>query len=175
MVTLGADAHKRTHALVAVDETGRQLGMRTVAATSAGHLDALRWTQCWPERRWAIEDCRHVSRGLEKDLLSAGEVVVRVPPHVAAESRRRMRERGKSDALDALGVARAALREVHLPRAYLDERCREVKLLIDHREDLVGERTRIQNRLQWLPDASVSTVSGLGLKKSASDLKTSTE
>ncbi len=150
MVTLGADAHKRSHSLVAVDDTGRQLGAHTVAATSAGHLEALRWTQRWPERRWAVEDCRHVTRGLEKDLLSAGEVVVRVPPHVAAEGRRRVRERGKSDAIDALAVARAALREADLPEARLDEYCRGVKLLLDHREDLVGERTRIQNRLLWL-------------------------
>lgn len=150
MVTLGADAHKRSHWLVAVDDTGRRLGSHTVAATSAGHLEALRWTQRWPARRWAVEDCRHVTRGLEKDLLRAGEVVVRVPPHVAAEGRRRMRQRGKSDASDALAVARAALREPDLPQACLDEHCREVKLLLDHREDLVGERTRIQNRLQWL-------------------------
>src|SRR5258706_16034384 len=111
MVTLGADPHKQSHSLVAVDDTGRQLGAHTVAATSAGHLDVLRWGQCWPERRWAVEDCRHVTRALERDLLNAGEVVGRGPPHVAAEGRRSGRERGKSDAIDALAVARAALRE----------------------------------------------------------------
>ncbi len=57
MVTLGVDAHKRTHTVVAVDDNGRQLGQRTVRATSAGHLEALRWGEQWPERRWAIEDC----------------------------------------------------------------------------------------------------------------------
>jgi len=150
MVTLGADAHKRSHSVVAVDEAGRQLGAHTVAATSSGHLDVLRWAQRWPERRWAVEDCRHVTRGLEKDLLGVGEVVVRVPPHMAAEGRRSMRERGKSDAIDALAVARAALREANLPEAHLEEHSREVRLLLDHREDLVGERTRMQNRLQWL-------------------------
>ncbi len=61
-----------------------------------------------------------------------------------------MRERGKSDAIDALAVARAALREPNLPKAHLEQHAREVRLLVDHREDLVGERTRIQNRLQWL-------------------------
>ena len=150
MVTLGADAHKRSHSLVAVDDIGRKLGAHTVAATSTGHLEALRWARRWRPRRWAVEDCRHVTRSLEKDLLSAGEVVVRVPPHMAAEGRRSLRERGKSDPIDALAVARTALREADLPEAHLDDHCREVKLLLDHREDLVGERTRIQNRLQWL-------------------------
>ena len=36
-----------------------------------------------------------------------------------------------------------------LPTAALDGPSREVRLLIAHREDLVGERTRIQNRLRW--------------------------
>ena len=80
MVTLGVDAHKRTHTIVAVDENGAELGQRTVVATSAGHLEGLRWAGQWAERRWAIEDCRHLSRRLTTDLLVAGEAVLRVPP-----------------------------------------------------------------------------------------------
>ena len=41
MVIVGVDAHKRTHTLVAIDEAGRKLGERTVAAMSEGHLQAL--------------------------------------------------------------------------------------------------------------------------------------
>jgi transposase len=59
------------------------------------------------------------------------------------------RERGKSDPIDALAVARAALREPGLPVARLDGEARELRLLVDHREDLVAERTRIQSRLRW--------------------------
>lgn len=149
MVTLGSDSHKRTHTLVAVDANGRQLASRTVVATSAGHLEALRWARRWPERRWALENCRHLSRRLEADLLAAGEAVMRVSPKLMAGVRRSGREAGKSDPIDALAVARAALREPDLPVAQLDGQSREVKLLLDHREDLVAERTRMQNRLRW--------------------------
>lgn len=149
MVTFGGDSHKRSHTLVAVDETGRQLGERTVAATPSGHMDALGWARQWAERRWALENCRHLSRVLERDLLSAGESVVQVSPKLMGSARRTGRELGKSDPIDALAVARAALRETHLPVAQLEGKSREVKLLVDHREDLVGERTRIQNRLLW--------------------------
>jgi transposase len=149
MVTLGGDSHKRTHTLVAVDDNGRQLGERTVAATPAGHMEALDWAGHWPERRWALENCRHLSRVLERDLLSAGEAVIQVSPKLMGMARRTGREPGKSDPIDALAVARAALREPRLPVAQLDGKEREVKLLVDHREDLVGERTRIQNRLLW--------------------------
>src|SRR5262249_29289756 len=35
------------------------------------------------------------------------------------------------------------------PAAYLDERAMEIRLLSDHRDQLVAERTRLQNRLRW--------------------------
>ena len=149
MVVLGVDAHKRTHTIVATDELGRMLAEKTVATTSEGHLEALEWAARWPERSWAIEDCRHVTRRLESDLLVAGEAVVRVPTRLMAGARRGGRERGKSDPIDALAVARAALREPGLPVARLDGEARELRLLVDHRDDLVTERTRIQSRLRW--------------------------
>jgi transposase len=149
MVTLGTDAHKRSHTIVAADQQGRQVGQVTVKATPEGHLRALRWAGQWPERVWAIEDCRQLSRRLERDLLAAGEQLVRVPPKLMAGARRGARTRGKSDPIDALAVARAALREPGLPVACLDGVDREVRVLVDHREDLVAERTRIQQRLRW--------------------------
>jgi transposase len=149
MVTLGGDCHKRNHMLVAVDEVGRPLAGLMVVATAEGHSDALAWARQWPERRWAVENCRHLSRRLEQDLVKAGEAVVQISPKLMGTARRSGREAGKSDAIDALAVARAALKETDLPTARLEGRARELKLLVDHREDLVGERTRIQNRLLW--------------------------
>ncbi len=66
-----------------------------------------------------------------------------------ANARSSARSYGKSDSIDALAVARAALREPELPAARLDGAEREVRLLVDHREDLVAERTRMLNRLRW--------------------------
>lgn len=151
MVVVGADVHKRTHTFVAVDEVGRELGHRTFEATTAGHRDAVRWarTRFGDEVRWAIEDCRHLSARLERDLLTAGQSVVRVPPKMMAEQRRIARTRGKSDPIDAAAVARAALREPDLPVASHDEASRELKLLVDRREDLVQQRTSTINRLLW--------------------------
>jgi transposase len=151
MVVLGIDAHKRTHTVVAVDEVGRQLGVRVTKSTStAAHLDLVVWADRFGgERRWAVEDCRHLSRRLERDLLAAGEQIVRVPPKLMAHARDSARTYGKSDPIDALAVARAALREPGLPTARLDGPERELRLLTDHREDLVAERTRAINRLRW--------------------------
>ncbi len=149
MIILGVDAHKRTHTFVVVDEGGRKLAERTVSATEEGHVEALAWARRWDDRRFAVEDCRPVTRRLEADLLAAGETVVRVPTKLMAGARRSGRTPGKSDPIDALAVARAAIREPDLPIAHLDGATRELRLLVDHREDLVAERTRIQSRLRW--------------------------
>ena len=61
-VVIGVDAHKRTHTLVAADELGRELASKTLAATADGHLAAIAWAGRWPSRRWALEDCRHLTR-----------------------------------------------------------------------------------------------------------------
>ena len=149
LVKIGVDAHKRTRTLVAVDEVGRELGTRTVRATTDGHLVALEWARQWPERTWAVEDCRHLTRRLEGDLLRAGERVQRVPTRLMAGARQGGREPGKSDPIDAVAVARAAWRERSLPVASLDGGSRELRLLVDHRDDLVAERTRVTCRLRW--------------------------
>jgi transposase len=66
-----------------------------------------------------------------------------------ANARDSLRSFGKSDPIDALAVARAGLREPNLPVARLDGQDRMVRLLVDHRDDLVQERTRMISRLRW--------------------------
>jgi transposase len=127
-------------------------GELTVAARKPGFAELLAWgRELDPERIWAVEDCRHVSGALERFLVAAGERVVRVPPKLMGESRRGERTAGKSDPIDALAVARAALREGPdtLPAAHLDARALQLKLLLDHREDIVRSRSSDQQRLRW--------------------------
>jgi transposase len=98
---------------------------------------------------WGIEDCRHVSARFERSLVDAGQRVKRVPTRLMARARGSGRRRGKSDPIDAEAVARVVLREPDLPVACHDEVSRELKLLVDRREDLVGQRTATVNRLVW--------------------------
>jgi transposase len=153
MIVIGADTHKRTHTAAAVDAgTGQLHGELTAPAREAGFAEFLAWgRELDPERLWAIEDCRHVSGAFERYLVAHGERVVRVPPKLMGESRKGSRERGKSDSIDATAVARAALKEgpETLPAAHLDERALEIKLLLDHHDDLVADRCDDQRRLRW--------------------------
>src|SRR5918912_679745 len=112
MIVIGADTHKHSHTVAAVAAaTGRALAERTARAKRRSFDDLLRWARgVGAERVWAIEDCRHVSGALERFLLARGERIVRVAPKLVARARRAARERGKSDAIDAMAIARAALR-----------------------------------------------------------------
>ena len=134
MIVIGVDPHMKTHTAVAVEAaTGRSVGMRTVTGDAAGHDELLVWARSLgPERRFAIEDCRHVSGGLERHLLPRGEHVVRVPPKMMARARSSARTHGKSDPIDAACVARAALREPNLPEAVLCGPAQDLRLLVDH-------------------------------------------
>ena len=133
MIVIGVDVHKHSLTAVAVDVAGRMLAEATVTAADD---ELLVWaSRIGIDRLWALEDCRQLTRSLERQLLAAGEELVRVPPKLMAPERRAGRARGKSDPIDALAVARAALREPSLSRPRPDEQpFRELKLLVDHRE-----------------------------------------
>lgn len=149
MNVVGIDAHKKTHTLVVVDPVGRRIAQLTVPATTAGHARACEWIGQFGQVLVAVEDCRHLTRRFEVDLLMAGHAVVRVHTRLMAGARRSARERGKSDPIDAEAVARVALREPDLPKACLDGAVRDVKLIVDHRRRLVRYRTASANKLRW--------------------------
>jgi transposase len=148
MIVIGVDVHKQSVTAVAIDEAGRPLDEKTVRV---GSDELVGWAATLGrERLWAVEDCRRLTVWLERQLLGHGEELVRVPPKLTVPERRAGRERGKSDPIDALAIARAALREPDLPRPQQGEQIYvEIKLLVDHRDDLVDERRRIQQRLRW--------------------------
>src|SRR3954452_16096704 len=151
MIVIGADTHKRSHALAALDsQTAALIGELEISADEDGHLRALAWPSALgADVVWAIEDCRQVAGSFERALIAGGQRVIRVPPPLTGASRRAERERGKSDRIDARAIARAVLREgiERFPVAVLDERALEIRLVHDHRAALVTERTRQINRL----------------------------
>jgi transposase len=148
MIVIGLDVHKQSVTAVAIDEAGRPLGERVVMV---GSDELLGWATVLSDQRlWAVEDCRQLARWLERQLVAAREELVRVPPKLTVPERRAGRTRGKSDPIDSLAIARAALREPGLGRPRVDEQVfRDLKLLVDHRDDLVDARRRMQQRPRW--------------------------
>ena len=152
MVTIGTDPHKDTHQAVAVDDVGRQLSERTCDAVAEGFGQLLAWARALDDERvWVIEDCRHVSGPFERFLLDHGESVARLAPHLMAQARTHVGTRGKSDPIDALAVARAALAHglENLPTARLAGIDLEIRLIHQHHQRLVKQRTALINDLRW--------------------------
>lgn len=176
MIVIGIDAHKHSHTLVAIDQTGAKLGEKTIPATSTGHREAFRWVRVkfGDDVVWGIEDQRWVTGLLERELLAENQKVIRVPPQYMARSRGSARTWGKSDPIDALAAARAVLREPDLPTAVHDRASWELKLLVDRREDLVSHRVDAINRLgmklhQISPKSPPPTKLQFGVRRRALD------
>lgn len=152
VIVIGVDPHKDTHSAAAVDQpTAQLINDRTVVARDEGFEELLDWARGLDVgRTWALEDGRHVSGGLERFLLAAGEHVVRVPPKLMARERKAVRQFGKSDPIDALATARAAIREPDLPEARPAGPEHDIALLSDHRDFVVLDATRASRKLRWL-------------------------
>jgi transposase len=150
MVTIGVDPHKKTHSAVAVDAVGARLDARTEPAKLDGFAALWGWARRLPDRGrvWVIEDCRHVCGPLERLLVDHGETVVGLAPGLMAGARHSVRERGKSDPIAALAVARAALREGidRLPAARLVGVELEIRQLAVHRQRLVDAHCATDQR-----------------------------
>ncbi len=151
MIWIGVDAHKQVHQAMAISEAGI-VGERTVANTETAWAELFAWAQQWPQRMWAIEGAWYLGRGLAQYLASRGERVHEVNGRWTARRRRGMRQRGKSDRLDARSVATLLREEAEtLPRVF-PEQDPEAIVQLQSREHatLNEEKTRVVNRLHAL-------------------------
>jgi transposase len=149
MIVIGLDVHKHSVTAVAVDEAPQGEGDRG-RQRRAARLGRRAYRRAVVGGR-GLPPADAPARAAAA-LLAGGEELVRVPPKLTVPERRAGRTRGKSDPIDALAIVRAALREPDLSRPRPDQRVyRAIKLLVDHRDDLVDQRRRTQQprRLPW--------------------------
>jgi transposase len=106
-VVIGVDTHRDSHALALVDAgLGALIAEERVDANRAGYRRALKLASgCGRRRLWAVEGSGSYGAGLARYLQHQGERVLELERPVRSGSR----GRAKSDALDALRAARAAL------------------------------------------------------------------
>jgi transposase len=151
MVTVGIDPHKHVHVAVAVDADGRRLTRPLTVKNDANLIGVLlKWIRTIADGTpvtWAIEDGRGFARRLADGLLLTGHDVVWVPTRLMAAHRKLHAATGsKSDPVDAAAVAHAAIATPGLDRHRIDERVRELRVLVDSRADLVRRRTMVINQ-----------------------------
>jgi transposase len=105
-VTGGVDTHAQTHHAAAIDQVGRQLGDQEFPATASGYRALLRWLRSFGQVvTVGVEGTGSYGAGLARHLHAAKVRVVEVD----RPDRKTRRRQGKSDPIDAVAAARAAL------------------------------------------------------------------
>lgn len=152
MVTVGIDPHKHMHQAVALKGDGTRVGrpLQVDAGPQAlGKL--LTWIRALAGTTpvvWAIEGGPGLGRALADGLLLTGQEVVWVPTRAMAAHRRLHGPVGaKSDVIDAVAVARAAMADPTVARHRIDPQVRQIRVLVDLRSELVQRRVALANRL----------------------------
>jgi transposase len=146
-VTIGVDSHKSSLAAAALDELGRVLGVTEFPNNARGHDALLGWTKAHGHRRViGIEGAGSYGAGMARHLIDADERVYEVPAFLTHRERKRNPSKGKSDPSDAVAIARVAARGEGLSSPQRNDVFVDLKLLSDHRDQLVRARTRLINR-----------------------------
>jgi transposase len=105
-ITGGVDTHLDVHVAAAVDANGGVLGVESFATTPAGYRELRAWLETFGAVcRVGVEGTGAYGAGLARHLRSRGLVVIEVD----RPNRQERRRNGKSDELDAIEAARAAL------------------------------------------------------------------
>src|SRR5919106_229462 len=146
-VAIGVDSHKSSLAAAALDQLGRVVGVREFPNDARGHDALLQWSKAHGhERAIGIEGAGSYGAGLARHLLDADESVYEVPAFLTHRERKRDPSKGKSDPSDAVALARVVARGEGLSSPQRTDVFIDLKLLSDHRDQLVRARTRVINR-----------------------------
>jgi transposase len=147
-VAIGIDSHKRSLGAGATDELGREVAAKEFPNDPKGHGALLGWTRAQGvDRVIGIEGSGSYGAGVARFLLQAGEDVREVPAFVAHRERKKSPSKGKSDLADAIAIARVTARGDGLFSPHRSEVLQDLKLLSDHRDQLVRARTQLSNRI----------------------------
>jgi transposase len=147
-VTGGVDTHADVHVAAVVDQVGRVLGTQAFPATAAGYRAALVWMSAHGELvRVGVEGTGSYGAGLARYLAGCGVEVA----EVIRPNRQARRQRGKSDAADAVAAAVAALSgEASGRPKSRDGAAESIRALRVARAGAVKARTQAGNQLRDL-------------------------
>jgi transposase len=155
-VTGGVDTHGKTHHAAAVDQTGRVLGDQEFAATTAGYRALLAWLRRWGRVvKVGVEGTGSYGAGLARHLADEGVPLVEVD----RPDRKTRRAKGKSDPIDAIAAARAALsgQATGIPKTRTGP-VEAIRALRVARRGAVKARTAALNQLHGLITSAPQTL-----------------
>jgi transposase len=146
-VAIGVDSHKSSLAVGVLDKMGRTMGVLEFANDRVGHDSLIDWIDRYgPTRVIGIEGSGSYGAAVAQRLLQAGDDVREVPAFKSHRERKKNPSRGKSDVNDAIAIAQVVARGEGLSSPLRKAIYQDLKLLSDHRDQLVRARTRLINR-----------------------------
>lgn len=147
-VTGGVDTHNDTHTAAAVDSTGRVLGSARFPTTTVGYRQLLAWLRSMGTVvSVGIEGTGSYGIGLARHFAEEGVAMVEID----RPDRKTRRHQGKSDPIDALAAARAALAGYRTSTPKQRDRHVEAlrQLRVVHR-GAVDQRSDVQRQIKSL-------------------------
>lgn len=150
-VVIAIDPHKASWTAVAVDTRLQPLATIRVEVNRGGYRKLRRFASRWSHAVWAIEGATGLGAALTARLAADGVAVAGVPAKLARRVRMLPTGHGrKTDQADALSVGIATHTATRLNTAVVDQAIAALRVLTEHRDDLVRARTQTINRLHAL-------------------------
>lgn len=151
-IWVGVDAGKGHHWAVAVDADGETLFSTKVINDEAQILTLIETARERAEEvRWAVDISGRASTLLLALLVAHGQQVVYVPGRTVNRMSGAYKGEGKTDAKDARVIAdQARMRRDFAPLDTPPELVSTLRVLTNHRADLIADRVRLINRLRDL-------------------------
>jgi transposase len=148
-VFAGMDTHKDSLTVAVIDQAGRVLATRQLPNTEPGFASLVSLLRWHGVRRIGIEGSGGYGRAAAVHLAILDSIdVVEVPTLLTARERSARPGRGKTDPIDAIAIARVVARDQSLPPVRpATGPAADLRALIDYRDQLVGERTAVGNRV----------------------------
>ena len=150
-VIIGMDPHKSSNTIAVLTRDETMLTRRRFENSDDGFVEMLEAVAGDRDRVWAVESANGMGRSIAQRLVAFDETVVDVPAKLATRVHVYSTGHGtKTDAADAVAIARAAIHSPHLRHVLADDETVAMKLLSDRRKELVGLRTQAMCRLHRL-------------------------
>jgi transposase len=164
-VTGGVDTHRDVHVAAALDPLGGLLGTEQFETNPAGYKALLSWLEAFGEvTKIGVEGTGSYGSGLARYLRRVGVSVI----DVGRPNREERRRSGKSDPLDAVEAARAALggRATNLPKSR-DGAVEAIRVLVVAKRSARQARVKALIQMRHLgftaPDQLRSRLKGLSV------------
>ncbi|MEV3981713.1 IS110 family transposase [Nonomuraea sp. NPDC049758] len=163
----GVDTHQDTHTAAVIDPVGRVLGTEQFPATPAGYADLLAWMRAFGHlTRVGVEGTGVYGAGLTRLLRAEHLDVIEID----RPDRKARRFQGKSDPIDAIAAAKAALAgdRTGTPKQR-EGRVEALRTLRIARRSAIDQRADTQRQIKALivtaPDALRQSLRGLTTTK----------